>query len=109
MSTDLENAFAVFAARHVNIPTACVATGLIDEESKSISVIAKGSPDALADMAAAILKQTKDIDLSDLIVGANQMRELINGFDVGYRVQIKMNGEWLNVSDASTLRALLSL
>jgi len=105
----MTDAFTTFAVEHITTPDTCAAAGLLDEESKSVSVIAKGSPDALADMAAAILKQTKDIDLSELIVAANQMRELVNGFDAGYRVQIKMDGEWLNVDGVATLRALLSL
>lgn len=106
MSTE---AFSIFAAEHITSPDTCGAVGLLDEESKSVSVIAKGTPDALADMAVAILKQTKDIDLSDLIVDANQMRKLVEGFDSLYRVQMKMDGEWLMVDGVSTLRSLLSL
>ncbi len=106
MSTE---AFTEFVVTHVNTTDICAAFGTLDEESKSVSVVAKGTPDALADMAVAILKQTKDIDLSDLIVNANQMRKLAEGFDSLYRVQMKMDGEWLMVDDVSTLRSLLSL
>jgi len=105
----MTDGFSIFATKYITTPDTCAAAGLLDEESKSVSVIAKGSPDALADMAAAILKQTKDVDLPDLIVDASQMRKLADGFEVLYRVQMKMDGEWLEVSDLPTLRSLLSL
>jgi len=106
MSTE---AFTELVTAHVTTTDTCAAFGTLDEEGKSVSVVAKGTPDALADMAVAILKQTKDIDLSDLIVDANQMRKLVEGFEALYRVQMKMDGEWLEVDGVSTLRSLLSL
>jgi len=83
----------------------CTATGTLNRETAQIEVTATGDADMLADLAIAILRHTKQLDVASMIISLTKLYDCIGSNHM--RVQINVEGTWRDVADADTLRALL--
>ena len=83
----------------------CTVTGKLNRVTEQIEVTATGDEDLLADLAIAILRHTKQLDVASMITSLAKLYDSIGSDHM--RVQINVDGTWRDVADAETLRALL--